>query len=58
MPFQQVVDTLANSLTGFTSLIQIQEIVEYVTQSFGPNPLNATDYESISESFNFIIFQP
>lgn len=58
MPFQQVVDILASSLTGFTSFIQIQEIIEYVTQSFEPNPLNTTDYESMSKSFNLIIFQP
>lgn len=57
-PFQQAADLLASSLTGFTTFIQVQEIVEYITQSFGPNPLNTTNYESISRSFNLIIFEP
>lgn len=58
MPFQQVVNILAGSLTVFTTNIQIQEILDYITQSFGPNPFNITDYESMSKSFNLIIFQP
>lgn len=57
-PFQQAVDLLASSLTGFTTIIQIQEVLDYVTQSFGPNPLNTTDYESMSHSFNLFLFQP
>lgn len=58
MPFQQAVNFLASSLTAFTTIAQIQELVDYITQSFGPNPLNTTDYESMSKSFNLIIFQP
>lgn len=57
-PFQQAADLLASSLTGFTTIIQIQEILDYITQSFGPNPLNSTNYESMSHSFNLVIFEP
>lgn len=57
-PFQQAVDVLASSLTGFTTIIQVQEILDYVTHSFGPNPLNTTDFESMSQSFNLVIFEP
>lgn len=58
MPFQQIVDILASALTDYTHILQIQEILNYVTHSFGPNPLNSTNYESISKSFNLIIFHP
>lgn len=57
-PFQQVVDLIAGSLTAFTNILQVQEVLLYITQSFGQNPLNTTDYESISKSFNLIIFHP
>lgn len=57
-PFQQAVDVLASSLTEFTTIIQVQEILDYVTHSFGPNPLNITNFKSMSRSFNLIIFEP
>lgn len=57
-PFQQAVNLLAGALTAFTNILQIQEILLYVTQSFGQNPLDTTDYESMSKSFNLILFHP
>lgn len=57
-PFQQVVELIAGSLTAFTNILQVQEVLLYITQSFGQNPLNTTDFESISKSFNLIIFHP